>query len=198
MEKFSIYSTSELKESANVESGAQVPLGFNLIVSNLIISEHNPNVVPMAYMFPIRNRIISGLSKGIIVPEAGEKSGSMKTVDYALEFNRDIFVVPGKINSPMSKGTNMLIKSLQGSIALSADDILENYNINSDKNEKKLSVQLDMDVQIVLNYIQTEKKTFQELVDLTKLPAQTLNTMLMELEMTGVVIKLANNSYIMS
>ncbi|MBR6779179.1 MAG: DNA-processing protein DprA [Clostridia bacterium] len=171
-------------------------LSKKIMESNLLITENNPNVPSLAYLFPIRNRIIAGLSKGIFVPEAGEKSGSMKTIDYAIEFNRDIFVAPGKINSPMSKGTNQIIKSLQGSITLCPEDILENYGLNIDKNQKNFSVQLDMDAQIVLNYIQTEKKSFQELADLTKFSAKDLNTILMELEMSGIVTKLANNSYI--
>lgn len=169
-----------------------------LTENNLVISEYNPEIKPQSYYFPIRNRIIAGLSKGVLITEAGEKSGALHTINYATEFNREIFVVPGNINSPMSKGTNSIIKSLQGSITVSPNDILATFNIENEKNKKNLGVQLDINAQIVLDYIHAEKKTFQQIADFTNLSAKELNTILIELEMSGLVIKLANNSYIMS
>ena len=172
---------------------------FNeLVKNNLVISEYRPDVKPEVYYFPVRNRIIAGLSKAVIVTEAGEKSGSLHTVNYAIEFNREIFAVPGRINSPMSKGTNNLIQQYQGCITLSPEDILTFLNIKKEKNNKNLGVQLDINAQIVLDYIVTEKKTFQQIADFTKLSAKELNSILLELEMSGIVTKLANNSYIMS
>ncbi|MBE7076762.1 MAG: DNA-protecting protein DprA [Clostridiales bacterium] len=174
------------------------PMFKKLQENNLVISENNPNTTPLPYLFPIRNRIIAGLSRGVFVPEAGKKSGSMRTIEDAVEFNRDIFILPGKINSPMSEGTNLCIKKYLGSIVLCPEDILDNFQIVDKENEKNVGIQLDMDAQIVLDYIKTEKKTFQQLADLTHLPTNKLNIMLMELEMNGLVIKLANNSYIMA
>ena len=75
-----------------------------------IISEYPCGTKPDKMNFPARNRIISGLSKGIIVIEAKEKSGTLITVDFALEQGRDVFVVPGNINSINSVGTNDLIR----------------------------------------------------------------------------------------
>lgn len=175
---------------------------FNLFIqlteNNLVISEYNPNTQPLSYYFPVRNRIIAGLSKGVIITEAGEKSGAMHTFNYALDFNRDVFAVPGRINSPMSKGTNAIIKSLQGSIALSPEDVLTSLNIQKQKNEKISAVQLDINAQIVIDYIMAEKKTFQQILDFTHLSAKELNAVLIELEMSGLITKLANNSYIKS
>ncbi len=167
-----------------------------LIKNNLVVTEHNPNVTPESYYFPIRNRIIAGLSKGVLLTEAGEKSGSLHTFNYATEFNREVFAVPGKINSPMSKGTNSIIQSLQGSITLSPEDILQALNIKVEKNKTNLGIQLDINSQLVLDYIQTEKKTFQEIADHTKLAVKDLNAILIELEMSGLVAKFANNSYV--
>lgn len=173
-------------------------LAKKIIENNLIISEYTPNTQPLSYYFPVRNRIIAGLSKGVVITEAGEKSGSMHTFNYAVEFNREVFAVPGKINSPMSKGTNAIIKSLQGTITLCADDILNALNIQKQKNEKNCVVQLDINAQIVLDYIMSEKKTYQQILDKVNISAKDLNAILIELEMSGLITKLANNSYIKS
>ena len=94
-----------------------------------IISEYPLGEKPEKQNFPERNRIVSGISKGIIVVEAKEKSGTLITVDFALEQGRDVFVVPGNINSQASIGTNDLIK--QGAkIITSYKDVLEEYNIS--------------------------------------------------------------------
>lgn len=173
-------------------------LAKELAVNNLIVSEYNPNVKPLSYYFPVRNRIIAGLSRGVLVTEAGEKSGSLHTYNYAVDYNREVFAVPGRINSPMSKGTNQIIKSLQGSLVLTCDDIFDALNIKKQKNEKIFTVQLDMNAQIIIDYIHTEKRTFQEILDFTKFSAKDLNAILLELEMEGLITKLANNSYIKS
>lgn len=169
-------------------------LSKKIAENNLLISEYNPNVQPTVYSFPTRNRIIAGLSKGILTTEMGEKSGALHTVNYAIEFNRDIFVVPGRINSPTSKGCNELIKNLQGSITTTPEDILNTYNLCS--NESNMNMQLSVEEQMILNYIKSEKKTFQEIADYTKLAVKDLNSILLSLEMEGIVLKLANNSYI--
>ena len=182
----------------HIYPSTNIALSKEITENNLIISENNPNVKPLSYYFPVRNRIIAGLSRGVLVTEAGEKSGSLHTFNYAVEYNREVFAIPGKINSEMSKGTNAIIKQLQGTITLSPDDILSTFDLMPTKNEKKSSIQLDIKVQDVLDYIQTEKKTFQQILEKTGYSVQELNSILFELEMAGIVTKLANNSYIMS
>lgn len=78
--------------------------------NGLILSEYPLGTKPERMNFPARNRIISGISKGVLVIEAKEKSGTMLTVDFALEQGRDVYAVPGNINSPYSVGTNRLIQ----------------------------------------------------------------------------------------
>ena len=91
-----------------------------------LISEFPLGTPPLKQNFPLRNRIISGLSKKIVVVEAKRKSGTIITVDFALEQGRDVFVVPGNIDSPYSEGTNYLIQ--QGAkLVTSFSDILEDF-----------------------------------------------------------------------
>lgn len=104
---------------------------YNEIIKSggAIISEYIIGTKPDKLNFPARNRIVSGLSNGIIVVEAKEKSGTLITVDFALEQGKDVFAVPGNITSHNSIGTNKLIK--QGAKMITCvNDIIEEYNIN--------------------------------------------------------------------
>lgn len=96
--------------------------------SGAVISEYLPGTEPVPYHFPARNRIISGLSQGVAVVEANEKSGSLITADFALEQGRDVFAVPGNINSANSAGTNRLIRD-GAKIIAGTGDILDELKI---------------------------------------------------------------------
>lgn len=95
-------------------------------VNGAVISEFPPDTPPTKYTFPIRNRIISGISNGVVVIEAGKKSGALITADYALEQNRDVFAVPGDITKSTWSGANELIK-LGAKPVTSFADVLEEY-----------------------------------------------------------------------
>ncbi|MFK3938683.1 DNA-processing protein DprA [Alkalihalobacillus sp. NPDC078783] len=98
----------------------------HLVTEHLVITEYPPSTSPQKWQFPARNRIISGLSKGLLVIEAAERSGSLISADQALEQGRDVFAAPGPLFSPLSKGTNRLIQ--QGAkLVLTAEDIIEEY-----------------------------------------------------------------------
>ena len=95
-----------------------------------ILSEYPPGTPPLAWHFPERNRIISGLSDVILVMEAGEKSGSLITVDMALEQGRDIYALPGPVNSSLSRGCNYLIQQGAG-LLTSPEMLLKEWGIDS-------------------------------------------------------------------
>lgn len=106
-----------------------------------MISEYPPGTPPLGRQFPARNRIIAGMSRGTLVVEAAERSGSLITSDFALEEGRDVFSVPGSIWLPSCKGTNQLIRN--GAICCtSADDILSEYGWKEEENKNLKKVSL--------------------------------------------------------
>ena len=167
-----------------------------IIENNLVITEHKPSIKPQPYLFPIRNRIVAGLSKAILIPEAGLNSGSMHTKNYAADYGREIFAIPGRINSPESEGTNNIIKECQACMCTDVTQITDFLGVINKKNEPKPAFQLDMTEQTILNYILAEKKTYQEIADYTGISSRELNTILFNMQLKGYIDKLAGNSYI--
>lgn len=162
-----------------------------------IISEVDIGTPPLPYNFPLRNRIISGLSDVVIVVEARDKSGSLITADHALEQGKTIFACPGRVGDCLSRGTNNLIK--QGAYILtSADDVLEHLGLIVDglipKVEKDIST-LDYYEKIVFDALKEETLHIDQIVEKAKLPiTKCLNT-IMSLELNGFVETTINNYY---
>lgn len=114
---------------ANIYPPENKELFRKIAEAGVVISEFPMSASPLAYNFPRRNRIISGLSLGVIVVEAAEQSGALITADFALEQGREVFAVPGKIDHPASTGTHRLIK--QGAKLITCvEDILEDIQFS--------------------------------------------------------------------
>lgn len=96
-----------------------------------ILSEFSPGTNPLPFMFPMRNRIISGLADCVIVVEAKEKSGSLITADFAMEQGKDVYALPGRVSDTLSSGCNRLIKQGAG-IICSVADFLEEWGVMQD------------------------------------------------------------------
>ncbi|KIL44873.1 DNA-processing protein DprA [Jeotgalibacillus soli] len=103
-------------------------LYHEMIKHQLLLSEYPPHINPQKYYFPMRNRIIAGLSRGVLITQAAIRSGSMITVDRALEEGRDIFAIPGPIHDELSQGTNELIKH-GAKLVAHPKDILEEWGL---------------------------------------------------------------------
>lgn len=167
----------------------------------LLISENPPSYLPKGFNFVQRNRIIAGLSLGVFVPEAGIKSGAFHTVNFANDNGRSIFVLPGRVDSRASEGTNNLIKNLQGACVVCPDDIIcefENHKIASvgkKQNANKPSVQLSMNEQLILNVLKIEELHFDEIAKKTNLDTKTLNSLLTTMQIRGLIKKLAGNFF---
>lgn len=162
--------------------------------NHLIISEFPFGTAPNPYNFPQRNRIIVGLSKGIAVIESKEKGGSLITAYLALEEGRDVFAVPGDIYSPVSVGTNELIKKSEAKLITSGKDILDEYGW-SIKNSIELN-QIDMSEDEKKIYdILSREKNLDEIIIESGISAKNLLAHLMDMEIRGIVSSVAGGKY---
>ncbi|MFC0322220.1 DNA-processing protein DprA [Gallibacterium melopsittaci] len=168
-----------------------------------LISEHLPDIPPIAGNFPRRNRIISGLSFGTVVVEASIKSGSLITARYALEQNREVFAVPGALTNPLTEGCHQLIK--QGAwLVERAEDILDviapqintimPFDFHSKKSspatKPQIAIQPEIPTQHQALYQQLDHsmiKSIDELATALQIPVEQLLTDILELEMLGVI-----------
>lgn len=162
---------------------------------NLIISEVRPTRRPESYMFPIRNRIISALSRGILATEAQEQSGVLHTKNYALEYGKDMFAVPGNITSVTSAGTNRMIVNGQAKCVTDITDILDEYKIVPVKKKVVKAENVSVEENLVLELLKKGEKNFQELADGTGIEIRKLNSLLTKLSINGIIKKLAGNVY---
>ena len=160
-----------------------------IISSGCVISEFLPGTLPNKENFPRRNRLISGLSLGILVVEATDNSGSLITAGYALEQNKEVFAVPGNITSRNSEGTNKLIK--QGAkIVLKTDDIIEELAPMLKgyiRMNRKESVPLEGEENKICTILSREPKQVDLLSRESGLPVNQLLNLLLSLELKGIV-----------
>ena len=176
------------------------PLKEEIEKSGVLISEFPPGYKPLPANFPRRNRIISGLSLGTLVVEAGEKSGALITADFALEQGREVFAVPGGIASPYSRGCHKLIKE-GAKLVENIEDVLEEIMVTGllgDVFPPQQKPEFNPDEERLLEFIPYEPFALEELAALSKMPLSRLNVLLLELELKGAVKQLPGKYYIKS
>jgi DNA processing protein len=168
-------------------------LAKRIMNNGAIVSEFPPDVEPIAKNFPRRNRIISGLSLGVLVIEAALKSGSLITARFAAEQNREVFAIPGSIHNPLARGCHQLIQ--QGAkLVEKAEDILEELRalyqaatLKIDKKTVDISSVLDHNHQKLLSQIGDEPTSLDMIIMRSGLTASEVSSMLLVLELRGYV-----------
>ncbi len=170
-------------------------IASQIVENGLLVSEYPPDTKPVPGNFPKRNRIISGMSTGVLVVEAAKKSGSLITANYALEQGRDVFAIPGSILNPLARGTHSLIK--QGAkLVETVDDIIDELapiaSIVLNKSSfngfsQKGCRDLEPEYKILLDSMGYDIVTVDNLVELSGLTADVVSSMLLILELQGMI-----------
>jgi len=174
-------------------------LARNIIQHGAVLSEHPLGTRPKADNFPRRNRIMSGMSLGVLVVEADETSGAMITAHLAVEQNREVFAVPGSILSPASRGTNHLIQE-GAKLVRDYTDILEELNLTAVAHQmeiKELIPASDTEA-LLLKQLSAEPTHIDEVCRNSGLPISTVSSTLAMMELKGLVKQVGNMNYVLS
>jgi len=173
-----------------------VNLARRIMQQGALISEYPLGAKPRAENFPRRNRIMSGLSLGVLVIEAGESSGAMITAHLAVEQNREVFAIPGSILSPTSQGTNQLIQE-GAKLVRNYRDILEELNLTAVAQQiemKELMPATDTE-SLLLKRLGAEPVHIDEICRTSGLPISTVSSTLAMMELKGLVKQVGAMNY---
>ena len=167
--------------------------------TGVIVSEYPIGTQPLPGYFPARNRIISGMSNGVLVIEAAEKSGTLITIEYAQSQGREVLAVPGNITSEKSKTPNKLIRD-GSAVVLSYRDVLnwfdwkETVAASVESNSPQIG-QLTINELNIVQVLERGETHFDELAANCDFPAPQLTAMLVTMEIKGIIDKLPGNKY---
>jgi DNA processing protein len=182
-----------------VYPAAHKNLATEIVTHGVMISEFPIGTVAKASHFPQRNRIISGLSRGLLVVEASLQSGSLITARLAVEQNRDVFAIPGAIQNPLARGCHALIKE-GAKLVESHHDILQElqqyYQYDSLKAPQPAQTELDLAQQKLLNLIMFSPTSVDALVDETGYSAEVVSSLLLLLELHGYISATPGGGYL--
>jgi len=179
--------------------GENARLAQAIIERGTLLSEHPLGVKPRPESFPLRNRIMSGLSLGVLVVEAGERSGALITAHQAVEQDREVFAVPGSILSPASQGTNHLIQE-GAKLVRSSEDILQELNLAiavQHSGIKEFSP-VDEAESVILKQLSSEPNHIDEICRRSGLTTPQVSSALATLELKGVVRQVGSMNYVLA
>lgn len=170
-----------------------------IIRCGAVLSEYPPGAPPLAGHFPGRNRIISGLSLGVLIVEAAAGSGSLHTAEFALETGREVFAVPNPVDAPTSAGVNQLIKD-GAHVVTESRDILDHlhpgYRCKPAGRTAKEAEQLSAKQKNILNLLDFEPRHIDEILRNCGLTPPELSDILLHLELSGLVVQQPGGYYL--
>lgn len=173
---------------------------FDKISENgAIISEYALGTKPDAQNFPRRNRIISGLSLGVIAIETGIQGGAMQTASFALDQNREVFALPGNVGVKQSDGTNLLIQKGEAKLIISANDVINELELKLKpvlgKNIPKQQIDLTLFEEKIINILHSEPLHIDKIASLANLSTSDCLVNLLSLEFKGMIKQLPGKMF---
>ena len=173
-------------------------LAEQIIERGALISDYAIGTQPRSEFFPRRNRILSGISLGVLVVEGDVKSGALITARQALEQNREVFAVPGSIYSPNSRGTNKLIRDGEAKLTLDVQDVLAELNLTMAAHQIEMSELLPADdtESALLRHLGAEPTHIDDVRRESGLPIATVTSTLAMLELKGLVRQVGRMNYV--
>jgi DNA processing protein len=173
-------------------------LAARIAEQGAVISDNLPNAKPDRWNFPARNRIISGLARGVVVVEAPERSGALITVDFAADQGRDVFALPGLATSPTSAGTNRMIRD-GARLIRNASDVLDDLLLFATTPVTEVPVQsvllLDEDERRVLGLMTATPLHIDDVVEACGLDLPRVAAILLSLELQHLVLNAGAQHY---
>ncbi len=185
-----------------------IPLARKITDHGALISEQPMNMSPDKRAFPMRNRIIAGMSSGTLVIEAGARSGALITAQQAIDQGRSVFAVPGRVDSPTSRGCHRLLKD-GATLVETIDDVLEEFNFlpqlsasRSNTGPERKTSRLDQvleelteNEQKLVDVLRDGEKTIDEIFGISEIPIPEILAILLRLELKRVVYQLPGKRY---
>lgn len=165
-------------------------LAEEIVKNGTILTEYEAEVAPQKFTFPERNRIIAGMSIATLVIEAPEKSGALITARLALEYNRDVFALPGNITQETSKGANALIRDCKAFPATCVQDIFDYMQLGfsgKEQEENSPLSALSEEEKTIYQLLKQSPMTTDNMVIQTEMPASRVNILLSMLELKGLI-----------
>ena len=173
-------------------------LAEQIIEQGALISDYAIGTQPRSEFFPRRNRILSGISLGVLIVEGDVKSGAMITARQALEQNREVFAVPGSVYSPNSRGTNKLIQDGEAKLTVDVQDVLAELNLSMAAHQIEMTelIPADETESVLLRFINGEPLHIDDVRRSSGLPIATVTSGLAMLELKGLVRQVGRMNYV--
>ena len=175
-----------------------------ILENGALLTEYAPHIPPASYHFPVRNRIIASLSDATVVVEAAEKGGALITADYALNYHRTVFAIPGSLNRPFSKGCNLLIRNNKATIYTSWDDFMQELNWEQAKDRLAIHPELikklfTLNESNIISLLHREGQlSSNELLQRSEILHDELALILLNLELNGMIQSTDGDGFMLS